>query len=344
MLVCVVLSVVLVACSSNATTMVSICDPPEQLDCANADLSGADLTSANLTGANLSGANLTNANLSGANLTNANLSGANLSGAKLTYFILSNTDLSGAYLLRANLSGAFLFGADLSEANLAYANLQTAYLYEANLSGANLTNANLSVADLTSADLRRTILSAADLSFANLTNANLTSADLSEANLYEANLSGANLTNANLTNANLETARNWAGFPDTVVESTTTTIVTEGKLVDSAAGMICVPGSCTGNSRDRDSKYLKDVQTNVPRSYYDNISDGQIFKMAYYWCNLLEQNQWTTIEELFDNIYKRGNRNEQLLSVWTLASSVMHYCIYTHNEKVGNFLGSLRYL
>ena len=125
---------------------------------------------------------------------------------------------------------------------------------------------------------------------------------------------------------------------------TTTTIVTEGKLVDSAAGMICVPGSCTGNSRDRDSKYLKDVKANVPRSYYDNISDGQIFKMAYYWCNLLEQNQWTTIEELFDNIYNRGNRNEQLLSVWTLASSVVHYCIYTHNEKVGNFLGSLRYL
>ena len=129
-----------------------------------------------------------------------------------------------------------------------------------------------------------------------------------------------------------------------MVESTTTTIVTKGKLVDSDAGMICVPGSCTGNSRDRDSKYLKDVKTNVPRSYYDNISDVQIFKVAYYWCNFLEQNQWTTIEELFDDVYKRGNRNEQLLSVWTLASSVVHYCIYAHNEKVGKFLGSLRYL
>ena len=58
MLIGVVVSVVLVACSSNATktaetipatatTMVLICDPPEHLDCAGANLSGANLEGAN---------------------------------------------------------------------------------------------------------------------------------------------------------------------------------------------------------------------------------------------------------------------------------------------------------
>ena len=205
-----------------------------------------------------------------------------------------------------------------------------ANLNGAKLSGANLSGANLSGANLQSANLRYT---------------NLSYANLSWADLLFADIQGANLDGANLSYTVLEGVSNWAGFPDTVVESTTTTtIVTKGKLVDSDAGMICVPGSCTGNSRYRDSQYLKDVKTNVPRSYYEDFSDGQIFKMAYYWCNFLEQNQWTTIEELFDDVYKRGNRNEQLLSVWTLAGATVNYCMFTHDKKVGEFLGSLKYL
>ena len=75
----VVLSVGLLACSSNATktaetialvttTMVPICDPPNHLDCA-----GANLKNANLSGANLHCADLTRANLTGANLTGAKM-------------------------------------------------------------------------------------------------------------------------------------------------------------------------------------------------------------------------------------------------------------------------------
>lgn len=54
MLIGVVLSVVLVGCSSNANTtaattaMVLACDPPQYLDCAGADLSEANLSGANL--------------------------------------------------------------------------------------------------------------------------------------------------------------------------------------------------------------------------------------------------------------------------------------------------------
>jgi hypothetical protein len=176
--------------------------------------------------------------------------------------------------------------------------------------------------------------SGADLSGANLSGANLSGADLSGVNLTDAILTDAILTDAILSEGALNSAK----------ESTTTTTITEGKLVDSAAGMICVPGSCTGTKEYRDSQYLKDVKTNVPRSYYDNISDGQIFKMAYYWCNLLEQNQWTEIEKLFDNVYKRGNRNEQLLSIWTLLGAVAQYCLFTHNEKVVEFLTNLKKL
>ena len=90
MIVCVVLSFVLVACSGSAhrtmkeawitttTTEVFICDPPEHLDCARADLYGATLPGANLGNADLSNANLENADLSNADLTGANLSYAEL--------------------------------------------------------------------------------------------------------------------------------------------------------------------------------------------------------------------------------------------------------------------------
>ena len=88
MLIGVLLSVVLVGCSSNATTTVEttvakVCNPPAQLDCAGADLNGAQLQHADLTWAILSGANLTNANLTNANLTTANLTIANFSGATM---------------------------------------------------------------------------------------------------------------------------------------------------------------------------------------------------------------------------------------------------------------------
>ena len=98
MLIGVVLSVVLVACSSSATktvetipatttTKVSICDPLQ--DCTNAQLQGAQLSGANLIGAQLTGAQLPGAQLSGANLIGANLIGANLFGAILSSAFLS---------------------------------------------------------------------------------------------------------------------------------------------------------------------------------------------------------------------------------------------------------------
>ena len=90
----VLLSVVLVSCSSNAnttaetiplvtTTMVSICDPPEHLDCAGANLIDANLAGPNLEGADFTGANLYKANLSGANLRGANLTVVYLIGATM---------------------------------------------------------------------------------------------------------------------------------------------------------------------------------------------------------------------------------------------------------------------
>ena len=79
MIVCVVLSVVLVACSNSADPTVGLaCDPYRMWDCINANLAGVDLAGANLKGANFAVANLEGANLEGANLEGANLEGANL--------------------------------------------------------------------------------------------------------------------------------------------------------------------------------------------------------------------------------------------------------------------------
>ena len=89
MLIGVVLSVVLAACSGNAnttaetnpasqTTVAKVCNPPAQLDCAGADLRGANLANASLRAAVLYEANLSGANLTSANLTSANLTGATM--------------------------------------------------------------------------------------------------------------------------------------------------------------------------------------------------------------------------------------------------------------------------
>ena len=83
LIVGVVLSVGLLACSSTSTktvetisvttTVVLACDPPEHLDCAGAVLNGI-----NLSGEDLTGADLNHAFLSGAVLNYANLTGADL--------------------------------------------------------------------------------------------------------------------------------------------------------------------------------------------------------------------------------------------------------------------------
>ena len=99
MLIGVLLSVVLVGCSSNATTtaettVAKVCNPPAQLDCAGADLSGINLSGVSLACNDLSEAKPFCANLSGANLTDADLSDADLRGANLTGANLSGVDLS----------------------------------------------------------------------------------------------------------------------------------------------------------------------------------------------------------------------------------------------------------
>jgi len=63
LLVGVVLSVLLVSCSSSAS-----CVPPDHMDCENADLSGVDLTDAHLSGADLTRVRLEGAHLSGATM------------------------------------------------------------------------------------------------------------------------------------------------------------------------------------------------------------------------------------------------------------------------------------
>ena len=83
MLIGVLLSVVLVGCSSNATTTVEttvakVCNPPAQLDCAGANLSGANLRGAILTLADFSEADLSGADLRGADLRGANLTDATM--------------------------------------------------------------------------------------------------------------------------------------------------------------------------------------------------------------------------------------------------------------------------
>jgi hypothetical protein len=93
------------------------CDPPKELDCPNADLSGSDFSGTDLYDADFSGANLSGVNLRGSSLNFVNFSGADLSDADLSDAYVISSNLQNALLARTNLKGADLSGSDLSLAN-----------------------------------------------------------------------------------------------------------------------------------------------------------------------------------------------------------------------------------
>ena len=313
----------LVGCSGRAEVVLKECFEPKSLNCERADLSGANLEGANLKGANLKGAFFRGANLSGANLSGANLEDAWFTNANLEGAILTDAKMTGAQLAKTNLKGVNLVGANLTRADLFQANMQYA-----NLLGANLQDA---------------IVSLADFSFANLTNLDMSGLDLS----------GANLTGANLTGTNFYGATNLGevkGYSDQIT-TTTATPTTAAKTVPEATtlgdpdfGMVCVPGSCSNNTPSRDGQYLDLIKTRLPPSYYKNLSNSQLFEMAYLWCGFLYNKEWTKIEKLFDGAYERGDRNSQQLYTYTLLGAVANYCIFDHNEEVGKYLDNLRKL
>jgi uncharacterized protein YjbI with pentapeptide repeats len=107
----------------------------EQVNFANANLTGVDLSGASL---GLDRTNPYPGNWEGTNLTEANLSKAAVWCVEGTAN-LSKVDFSGAELIDLNLYGSNLRGADFSGA----------YLVNVNFNGADLTGANLDWASAT---------------------------------------------------------------------------------------------------------------------------------------------------------------------------------------------------
>jgi hypothetical protein len=128
----------------NPTTIQSWRDnhPGEQLDLANANLSGLNLPGVNLSGANLYRANLENTDLSYSDLSNANLIEANLSA-----YDPPPCNLSHANLTRANLQGANLWRADLSYACLVDTDFRQAKITDCWVYGVSVWNVKLEGAE-----------------------------------------------------------------------------------------------------------------------------------------------------------------------------------------------------
>lgn len=151
------------------------------MDLSRAVLQEVDLAEAVLTGAKAMGTNFQRANLSKAKLDMCNLDGADFSFANL-----QAVDASGA-----NLDNALLVQTSMREAGLASATLERANLSQTILREANLTDANLSQANLEHADLRDTRCVRTRFDNSNLKETMLRGADMEGVSFIEVDFSHA---------------------------------------------------------------------------------------------------------------------------------------------------------